>query len=253
MVARKGCRPYQWLAKYYDTVFDFGPALSRAARGKVLGSVLPQVESACDVACGTGTTALAPAAQGIRTHALDLSPEMCRRAREKARAAGVPIKVIQGGMRTFRLPERGDLVLCRFDALNHVPRKSDLRLVVKSVARALRLGGYFYFDVNNRPAFDTVWKLTHVIKKPGIVLVMRNGSAAAKDKAWCNLDWFLREGQMWRRRRERLEEVCWSVEEIRCALQAAGFGRIRAWDAKPLFQDDPLVQPGHRTYYLVRT
>jgi SAM-dependent methyltransferase len=253
MVARKGCRPYRWLAKYYDTVFDFGPALSRAARGKFLANVLPQVESACDVACGTGTTALELAAQGIRTYAVDLSPEMCRRAREKARAAGVSIKVVHGDMRTFRLPERVDLVLCQFDALNHVPRKSDLRLVTKAVARALRPGGYFYFDVNNRAAFDTVWKLTWVIEKPGIVLVMSNGSTAAKDKAWCNVDWFLREGRMWRRRRERVEEVCWSAEEIRSALLAAGFGRIRAWDAKPLFQNDPLVQPGYRTYYLART
>jgi SAM-dependent methyltransferase len=64
---------------------------------------------------------------------------------------------MRGDMRNFRLPERGDLVLCEFDALNHVPRKEDLARVANSVSRALRPGGHFFFDVNNRLAFEKFW------------------------------------------------------------------------------------------------
>jgi SAM-dependent methyltransferase len=45
----------------------------------------------------------------------------------------------------------------RVDVLNHVPEKADLALVAKAVCRALRPGGYFYFDVNNRLAFEKLW------------------------------------------------------------------------------------------------
>jgi len=52
-------------------------------------------------------------------------------------------------MRTFCLPEPVDLVTCEYNALNHLPQKADLARTVRAVARALRPGGYFYFDVNN--------------------------------------------------------------------------------------------------------
>jgi SAM-dependent methyltransferase len=67
---------------------------------------------------------------------VDLSPAMCRQARAKARRTQLPLRVIQGDMRSFRLPEPVDLVLCEFDAVNHVPDKNDLALVAKAVARA---------------------------------------------------------------------------------------------------------------------
>jgi SAM-dependent methyltransferase len=147
-------RPYRWLAEYYDKLFTFHLPWFEAARQRVLGKILPRLESACDLACGTGTTALALAAKGIKMFAVDLSPAMCRIARRKARRARLPLGVLRADMRSFRLPEPVDLVLCEFDALNHVPRKADLARVARAVARALRPGGYFYFDVNNHLAFE---------------------------------------------------------------------------------------------------
>src|SRR5208282_5999159 len=106
-----------------------------AARERVLGRILPQVETACDLACGTGTTALILARKGIKMYALDLSPLMCRLAREKAGRARLPVRVFRADMRHFRLPQSVDLVTCEYDALNHVPRRADLRFVAKAVQR----------------------------------------------------------------------------------------------------------------------
>jgi SAM-dependent methyltransferase len=244
--------PYKWLARYYDRIFAFGRTWSAAARQQILGPILPHVESACDLACGTGTTALLLARQGIRMFAVDLSPEMCRIAREKARRARVPLRVLRADMRRFRLPEPVDLVTCEFDALNHVPRKADLALVAKAVARALRPGGHFYFDVNNRLAFRQAWPLTWFLEIPGAALVMHGGSDPARDRAWSDIEWFIREGRVWKRRREHVEEVCWSRSEIRSTLRDAGFGPIRSWDAGPFFGKTAGVRPGHRTIYLAR-
>jgi SAM-dependent methyltransferase len=171
--------PYRWLAGYYDELFGPWRKPMDRARKRLLRSVLPHVETGCDLACGTGTTAIALARTGIRMFAVDLSPRMCRCARQKAAADGVPLKVIHADMRNFVLPERVGLVSCEYDALNHVPRRADLRKVCRSVARALLPGGWFYFDVNNAEGFERYWTGTVWIEKPGIVLVMRNGHACA--------------------------------------------------------------------------
>ena len=244
--------PYKYLASYYDRVFGFAHSWGGAARAELLKEILPRIGSACDLACGTGTTALELARGGIRMCAVDLSPTMCELAAKKARAARLPVHVIQADMRTFRLPEPVELVTCEFDALNHVPRKSDLARVANAVSRALEPGGHFYFDVNNRLAFERAWPLTWWIEKPGVVVVMRGGYDRANEKAFADVEWFIRDGPCWRRRHERVEEVCWTPAEIRAALREAGFGQIRRWDATPLFAEDPLLRPGYRTFYLAR-
>jgi SAM-dependent methyltransferase len=139
------------------------------------------VKTACDLAYGSGTTALKLAKRGIRTYAVDLSPGMCRAARQKVREANLRLRVSRQDMRSFRLPEQVDLVLCEFDALNHIPGKRDLSRVLKAVAGALKPGGFFFFDVNNRRGFKSYWKGAWCVEKPGMVLVMKNGNKAAHD------------------------------------------------------------------------
>lgn len=241
---------YRWLAKYYDHLFDsHGPF--EAARHSIIGPILPHIDSACDLCCGTGTMALLLANRGIRTFAVDLSPDMCRIAREKARLTGVPIRVLRADMRDFRLPQTVDLITCEFDALNHVPRKQDLRRVLRSVARALRPGGHFAFDVNNRLAFERIWSNTWLLDRDPVAMVMHGGHQPGADKAWTNVEWFVRSGKCWKRYHEHVEEVCWSAVEIRGALTSAGFDRVRAWDAAPFFSDG-LTRRGNRTFWRAR-
>jgi len=243
-------RPYNLLAQYYDQIFGPFRGPLDLARRHILGSILRSTKSACDLACGTGTTALTLARGGIKMFAVDVSPAMCRLAREKARRAGLPLRVLHADIREFRLPEPVDLITCEGDAVNHIPRKADLRLVARAVARALRPGGYFFFDVNNRLGFERYWSDTLWIERPGVVVVMRNDHEGQGDCAWSLIEWFIREGRLWRRCHERVSEVCWSREEIRCTLQEAGFDRLRAWDAAAFFKNNPLIRPGCRTVYL---
>ncbi len=67
-------------------------------------------------------------------------------------------------MREFQLPKTVDLITCEYDALNHVPKKTDLTRVAKSLAQALKPAGYFFFDVNNRIGFKQYWSQAYSIE-----------------------------------------------------------------------------------------
>jgi SAM-dependent methyltransferase len=244
-------KTYRWLAQYYDLVFSGNRSPIDVGREQILGPILPSVSSACDLACGTGTTALGFARRDIRMFAVDVSPGMCRAAREKVARAGLPVRVIRADMRDFSLPAPVDLVICEGDALNHVARRSDLRVVAKAVSCALNPGGYFYFDINNRSGFKRYWTGVFWIEKPGVVLVMRNGNDYRRNRAWCDVEWFVKEGSLWRRHQEHVEEVCWTRDEVRSAITAAGFDRLNAVDAARFFKGE-WVRPGDRTMYLAR-
>jgi len=49
-------RAYMLLARYYDQFFHSHIPVYRRARQELLRDILPQARSACDLACGTGTT-----------------------------------------------------------------------------------------------------------------------------------------------------------------------------------------------------
>ena len=242
--------PYRWLAQYYDQLFTFHLPWFEQARQTVLGRILPGVASACDLACGTGTTALQLARRGIRMWGVDLSPMMCRLAREKASRLRLPLHVIHSDMRDLRLPEPVDLILCEFDALNHLTRKADLARVARAVARALRPGGHFYFDVNNRLAFQVVWPGAWFSERPRVAIVMHGRYDRERERGVSDVEWFVREGKLWRRHHERIEQVAWTAAEIRQTLRAAGFDRVTAYDATRFFVGDPKIRPGCRTFYL---
>jgi len=245
-------RPYAALAECYDELFGGMRGPGVLARKHVLGRILPKVKAACDIACGTGDTAVDLARAGIRMFASDLSPEMCRLTSRKARGAGVPVKVLCADMRDFRLPGPVDLLLCEFDAINHVPRKSDLRRVARCAARALRPGGHFYFDANNRLELKELWPKTFWFEQPRIAMAMHGGWNSKRELGWLEVEIFRLKGRLWSRTTERVEEVCWSEAEVRETLRSAGFTKIRAFDAAPFYGAKSAMRPGYRTHYLAR-
>lgn len=243
---------YHHLARHFDEIFLPLRRPLDEARRRILEPVLSGAASACDLACGTGTTAAALARRGLETFAVDLSPAMCRLAREKARRAGVRLRVIRADMRSFALPRPVDLILCEGDAVNHVPHRRDLLRVAQAVHRSLLPGGFFYFDVNHGKGFERYWAGEFWVERPGLVVAMHNVHDARAQRAWSDVDFFVREGRLWRRFRERVEEVCWTRAEIRTLLHKAGFDALRCWDAAPFFRGYPGFVPGCRSVFLAR-
>ncbi|MBL0160621.1 MAG: class I SAM-dependent methyltransferase [Bryobacterales bacterium] len=245
-------KTYRLWAAYYDRIFPFARSWGAVVREQLLDPLLPNCTTVCDLACGTGTTAMELAQLGLRVYAVDLSPTMCEITRRKVRRTRPPITVIQADMRSFRLPEPVDLITCEFDAINHVPHKQDLARVAHAAARALKPGGHFYFDANNLLAFQEVWPLTWRHELPGVVIVSHGRYDAERERAYNLAEFFIRHGKLWERHLERIEQVCWNQKEIRAALREAGFESVRAHDAARFFPPGSMIDRGHRTIYLAR-
>lgn len=243
---------YSVLAPYYDQLHADAARMNRTARTHILGAILPRVGSVCDLGCGTGTTALELAQPGRKVYAVDRSPAMCRIARAKVRRSGLPVRVICADLRAFRLPDAVDLVTCEFNPLNHLPRRADLVRAFRAVARALRPGGYFYFDVNTRRTFEKMYPSTYRMERAGFFLVMHGRYDPGQRKGRLDFDCFVRRGNFWRRRREHLEDIWWTDAEIRTALRRAGFRRIRGWDGADVRPRTPGRRRGYDTFYLAQ-
>lgn len=108
------------------------------------------VETMLDVSIGTGALTLPAAKLDIQLTGSDLSPEMLRACREKARAQGIPLPLHVCDFRklTDIFSEQFDCVASTGNSLPHVPN-NDLLCALSQMDALVRPGGYLYFDMRN--------------------------------------------------------------------------------------------------------
>ena len=142
---------YDSFAPFYDLYthdYEYGPWLRNiedaAIRQGLRGSRL------LDVGCGTGKSFLPLLARGYDVTACDISPGMVERARA---AAGGAAEVLVADARELPVLGRFDLVLSIDDALNYLISAEELGSAFEGVARNLRPGGIFAFDLNTLGAY----------------------------------------------------------------------------------------------------
>jgi len=247
-------RSYSVLGKFYDQLWPSKPKEWRSARQKMLGSLLPQLRTVCDLGCGTGATSIEFARRGLKVLALDLSREMCRITREKAQKEGLELRVHRADMRSFRLPAPVDLVTSEWGVINHLRRKRDLAKVIRAVFRALRPGGYFYFDLHQR-RFHEGWAEPIVYDNENFFLASQGGYEPGPGCGWSEMTFFVSHpGGVWKRETHLFQQIHWSHAEILRALRSAGFDSIRLFDFRDLFAP-PSPRPVRgslRTMYLAK-
>ena len=100
-----------------------------------------------ELACGTGSYALALERHGYQVVATDQSEDMLARARLKALAAGSAVEFRHQDMRTMALDGPPfDAVICLFDSIGFVLSNEGLLQVLGGVHRHLKPGGLLLFD-----------------------------------------------------------------------------------------------------------
>jgi SAM-dependent methyltransferase len=95
-----------------------------------------------DVGSGLGEAAVYFALHGARVTATDISPQMCRLARESARGHGLEIDTVVTPVERLEVPPDGFDFVYGANLLHHV---TDIDATLAAVRRALRPGGRCFF------------------------------------------------------------------------------------------------------------
>jgi SAM-dependent methyltransferase len=119
-----------------DAGVAFYGALAREAGGSVL-----------ELACGTGRVTIPIAKSGFPVTGLDIVPGMLARARSKA--AGLPVRWVEGDARTFDLGERFRLVFLTGNAFQAFLTNAEQAAVLRRVRAHLDDEGLFAFETRN--------------------------------------------------------------------------------------------------------
>lgn len=117
---------------------------------------LKKAERVLDLCCGIGRHSIALAKLGLSVTGLDLNESYLRRARARARRAGVKVRFIRGDMRVLPFASEFDAAVNIFTSFGYYDDGANLR-VLQGVARALRPGGRLLIETMNRE-----WLITHL-------------------------------------------------------------------------------------------
>ncbi|MGW5051346.1 class I SAM-dependent DNA methyltransferase [Actinokineospora sp. NPDC004072] len=135
----------QELSEVYDLVY-LGRARDYAAEAitvaKAVRAARPDAASLLDVACGTGEHLATFQAEFERVEGVELSAQMCDRAR--AKLPDVPIHL--GDMRDFAIDGRFDAVCCLFSSTSYMTSTDELDKAVANMAGHLTPGGVLLVD-----------------------------------------------------------------------------------------------------------
>ena len=136
-------------AHIYDLIYH-ASGKNYAAEAAVVDQIIQShndgAASLLDVACGTGAH-LRDLRNRYEVVGLDLDPRMLDQARE----ALPGVLLVEGDMRTFRLAQRFDAVVCLFSSIGYMRSVQELDAAVGSMAAHLSAGGVLVVDGWTRP------------------------------------------------------------------------------------------------------
>lgn len=184
-----------------------------------------------DLACGTGSLTLELFRRGVDVYGVDGSVEMLSEARMKCADAGADILFLCQKMQALDLYGTVDTVICSLDSLNHLEGREEMQKVFEKVSFFMDPGGYFLFDLNTVYKHENILgNHTFVYDTGPVYCVWQNRCAAGSGRVDIQLDFFRREGKLYRRSREHVSEFACPAEDVIIMLEKAGFAGIQVFD-----------------------
>ncbi len=185
-------------------------------------------ERMLELACGTGTVAIALAQAGWQVVGVDGSAQMLAHARAKEGGDLPNLTWMQQDMRVVHLPERVHMATCLYDSLNYMLVSQDLAAVFRRVYEALLPGGAFFFDMNTAYAFVSFWDGdTYFTDDDDLAVVMESEYDDLRQRTTVHVTCFQREGELYRKLTETHTEQAYPPEQVATLLADVGF-RVEA-------------------------
>ncbi len=241
-----GCQGYEALAHVYDKLnaqIDYA-SWADFIEACFLRYLETKPELVLDLACGTGSMTLQLAARGYDMIGIDGSADMLSEAFLRADDAGVRVLWLEQDMRSFELYGTVGAVTCCLDSLNYLLSGEELLAAFQGVHNYLDPGGLFLFDMNTPYKFEHIYADEAYILEDELVydadteeeerIPIYCGWQNTYDPKRCicafDLSIFeaLPDGN-YRRSDEHQEERCYTLEEVKDALEKAHLELIGVW------------------------
>ncbi len=215
---------YSYFAQYYDVLTENVDYPARAdyitelmkRHGHEPGKIL-------DLACGTGTLTIELKKRGLDIMGADMSQEMLSQAQMNCFDAGVEIFFFCQKMQQLCIPEKIGTCLCMLDSINHITSKRELTAAFSKIHEYLDDDGLFIFDAN------TVYKHSHILADncyiydtEKVFCAWQNNYIEHNNKVIITLDFFEKDGGIYRRSSEQFSERAYTHGEMEEMLGKAG-------------------------------
>lgn len=204
--------PYDEIAKYYAEILS-----KMTNRKRIL-----------DMGCGTGNLTVRLAEMGFDLIGQDASSEMLSIAANKSSE----VQWICQNMAETQLGECVDAVISTLDSVNHLESRLEISKCFQSVAKSLKRGGVFVFDVNTPfKQREILGNNTFVYDVDGVYCVWQNTFCERDCGVDIDLDLFFEDDDgRYSRGEEHFREIALSEEEICHLLEDAGFEIANIWE-----------------------
>lgn len=242
---------YSYFAEYYDILTENAEYGKRAdyflelfkKHGHDMGLTL-------DLACGTGTLTLELCRRGTDIFGCDMSEDMLTIAQQKAYEEDMNIMFIKQKMQNLRLFGKIDTCISTLDSINHLPSAKDVQRTFAKVGEYMNDGGMFVFDLN------TVYKHKYILgdncyiyDTEKVFCAWQNNYHEKDNEVVITLDFFERDGKVYRRSSEQFSERAYSDDDIRNMAEKAGFAVEAVYDDMT-FED--IKEDSQRAVYVLR-
>ena len=222
---------YSVFSQYYDTLML---SAEYPRRAEYLLTLLEQLGHqhglSLDLACGTGSLTLELFRRGVDIYGVDASVEMLSQAREKCMDAGADILFLRQKMQELDLYGTINTVFCTLDSINHLQGSNELRSAFQRISLFLEPGGYFVFDMNTLYKHEKILgNHTFVYDTESVYCVWQNRCIPGSGRVDINLDFFERDGKVYKRSMEHFSEFAYPTEQVTAWLKECGFNEIHMY------------------------
>ncbi|MCD4658091.1 MAG: class I SAM-dependent methyltransferase [Planctomycetes bacterium] len=131
-------RQYDWHFKEKDDDLNFYLSWMKKLGG-----------SALELACGTGRLLIPAIEQGFDVTGIDISEDMLKQARVKAKEFGINAEIIHADIRNFKLERKFSLIYLPFNSIAHLYTRKDIEQCFQKVRQHLESEGRFIIDYFN--------------------------------------------------------------------------------------------------------
>lgn len=226
---------FQRSSLYYDALYKDKDYLKEVKFvKKFIKKYSPKSKKILSLGCGTCSYEIILSRSGYEITGIDLSKEMLQIASEKIKKAHLDskIKLFQKNVQNFHFEDKYDVALAMFNIVGYQIKNKEFESMLKNVNDSLKPNGIFLFDCWYMPAVlkDKPTDRVKRVKFGNKEIIRLTKSKLYQDKNMIEINFDILEldkKNLLSEGKETHNVRYWSLPEIECFLENAGFSIIK--------------------------